>query len=143
MNSSIEEVDILALAKLAWDLYHTCYLAARDAPDGFRQLVNELANLQEVLRSLRDDVNSNASFFDQLDDGRRQIFARCLRSCFATLHRLNELITRYRTLGLDDGKQLFWQKVKWIAQRGLIEELRSKIMVHTCNIRLCNSSIGK
>lgn len=143
MASSIEEVDVLALAKLAWDLYHTCYLVARDAPDGFRQLVNELANLQEVLRSLRDDVNSNASFFDQLDHGRKTIFGRCLRSCFGTLHRLNELINKYRSLGLDDGKQLFWQKVKWVTQRGNIEELKSKIMVHTCNIRLCMSSIGK
>ena len=143
MDLSIEEVDILGLAKLGWDLYHTCYLVARDAPDGFRQLVNEVANLQEALRNLRGDVTSNPSFFDQLDDGRKQIFGRCLKSCFATLHRLNDLITRYQSLGIGDGKQLFWQKVKWASQRGHIEELRSKIMVHTCNIRLCMSSIEK
>ncbi|KAE8385322.1 hypothetical protein BDV23DRAFT_176335 [Aspergillus alliaceus] len=47
--------DILALTKLAWNLYHNCYLII---------LVNELASLQGALRVLRDDVNSNSSFFE-------------------------------------------------------------------------------
>lgn len=143
MESSLEAADVLGLAKLTWDLYHTCYLVARDAPDGFRQLVNELTSLQGVLRTLRDDVNSNASFFDDLEEGRRQILVRCLSSCFDTLNRLNDLISRYQALGIGDRKRLFWQKVKWTTQRGHIEELKSKIMVHSCNISLCMSSIEK
>lgn len=143
MESSLETADVLTLAKLAWNIYHTCYLVARDAPDSFRQLVNELASLQGALRSLRDDVSSNASFFDQMEEVRKQILSRCLSSCFNTLHRLNDLITRYQGMGIGDRKQLFWQKIKWASQRGYIEELKSKIMVHTCNINLCMSSIGK
>lgn len=143
MDSGLDAADVLSLAKLSWDLYRTCYLVAGDAPDGFRQLVNELASLQGVLRTLRDDVNSNASFFDELENGRQQILARCLGSCCDTLNRLNELISRYQALGIGDRKQLFWQKIKWATQRTHIEELKSKIMVHSCNINLCMSSIGK
>lgn len=143
MDYSLETSDVLALAKLSWDLYHACYLVARDAPDGFRQLVNELASLQDVLRTFRDDVNTNSSFFDDLEEGRRRIVARCLSSCFDTLNRLDDLISRYQALGIGDRKQMFWQKVKWDTQSGRIAELKSKIMVHSCNISLCMSSMGK
>ncbi|KAB8230988.1 uncharacterized protein BDW43DRAFT_302078 [Aspergillus alliaceus] len=56
--------DILALTKLAWNLYHNCYLIIVDTSEGSKQLVNELASLQGALRVLRDDVNSNSSFFE-------------------------------------------------------------------------------
>ncbi|KAE8354898.1 hypothetical protein BDV28DRAFT_65884 [Aspergillus coremiiformis] len=133
--------DILTLTKLAWDLYHNCYLITNEAPDGFKQLVNELASLQGVLRALRDDVNSNASFFDDLEEGRRNTLQKCLDTCFKTLQQMKELISRYRTMGWGDGRQ-FWQRVKWITQRGQIDDLKSRVMVHTCNLSLCMSSIG-
>lgn len=134
--------DLLTLTKLAWDLYHNCYLVARDAPDGFRQLVNELASLQGVLRSLRDDVNSDKSFLERLGEDRKQTLERCLQGCFNTLKELRDLVVKYRELGIGDGL-MFWQKIKWISQKSTITELKSKVMVHTCNLSLCMSSIGK
>ena len=134
--------DILTLTKLAWDLYHNCYLITSDAPEAFKQLVNELASLQGVLRALRDDVNSNASFFDDLEEGRRNALQRCLNACSNTLQNVKEVVAKYRNLGVGDGKQ-FWQRVKWVAQRGEIDDLKSRIMIHTCNLSLCMSSIGK
>ncbi|GMG26244.1 unnamed protein product [Aspergillus oryzae] len=134
--------DILTLTKLAWDLYHNCYLITSDAPEAFKQLVNELASLQGVLRALRDDVNSNASFFDDLEEGRRNTLQRCLNACSNTLQNVKEVVAKYRNLGVGDGKQ-FWQRVKWVSQRGEIDDLKSRIMIHTCNLSLCMSSIGK
>ena len=134
--------DILAITKLAWDLYHGCYLVAREAPDGFRQLVNELASLQGVLRTLRDDINSDKSFFERLGESRKQMLEKCLQACFDTLRSLQKLTIKYRELGLGDGIQ-FWRKLKWTTKQGEIADLKSKIMVHTCNISLCMSSIGK
>ncbi|EIT76975.1 hypothetical protein AO1008_10739 [Aspergillus oryzae 100-8] len=133
--------DILTLTKLAWDLYHNCYLITSDAPEAFKQLVNELASLQGVLRALRDDVNSNASFFDDLEEGRRNTLQRCLNACSNTLQNVKEVVAKYRNLGVGDGKQ-FWQRVKWVSQRGEIDDLKSRIMIHTCNLSLCMSSIG-
>ncbi|KAK1140607.1 hypothetical protein N8T08_010245 [Aspergillus melleus] len=133
--------DIVTLTKTVWDLYHSCYLVARDAPDGFRKLVDELASLQGVLCTLRDDVQSNTMFFEDLGLDRKRTLQRCLTGCFKTLQRLKDLITRYRNMGVGDGTQ-FWQKVKWATQRCQIDELKSKIMVHRCNLSLCMSSIG-
>ncbi|XHG03727.1 hypothetical protein AWENTII_007020 [Aspergillus wentii] len=140
MGSNFEVVDIFTVSKLACDLYHNCSLATRDAPDGFRQLVTELASFQGVLRALCDDVNSNTSFFEELEENRKRILERCMNGCYQTLQRLRDLLTKYRNMGIGDEKQ-FWQRVKWYTQRGQIEELRSKLMVHTCSLSLCMSSI--
>ncbi|KAL8788712.1 MAG: hypothetical protein Q9213_001526 [Squamulea squamosa] len=133
--------DLLTVTKLAWDLYHKCYLVAREAPDDFRQLVNELASLQGALRTLRDDYNSDQSFLERLGDPRKDALDKCLGSCNATLQKLQTLVIKYRELGVGDGKQ-FWMKLKWVSKKGEIADLRSRIMVHTCNITLCMSSIG-
>ena len=76
MSINFGVTDILAVTKLAWDLYHKCYLVARDAPDEFRQLVNELASLQSVLRTVRDDINSDVSFLQKLGDSRKESLKR-------------------------------------------------------------------
>lgn len=134
--------DVLALTKLAWDLYHGCYLVAREAPDDFRQLVNELCALQGVLRTLRDDINSDKSFFRRIDENRKETLERCLHSCFHTLNKLKRLTLKYRELGLNEGLQ-FWRKIKYSTKQGEIKALKSQIMAHTCNISLCMSTIGK
>ena len=84
--------DVLAVTKLAWDLYHSCYLVAREAPDEFRQLVNELASLQGILRTLRDDINSDKSFLERIGEARQQSLVRCVSSCDDTLHKLGNLV---------------------------------------------------
>ena len=134
--------DLLAVTKLAWDLYHNCFLVAKEAPDEFRQLVDQLASLQGVLRTLRDDVNSDKSFLDNLGEHRKETLERCLASCNGTLRKLQDLVRKYRELGVGDGLR-FWKRLKWVGKQGEISELKSKIMLHTCNISLCMSSIGK
>ena len=134
--------DLLAVTKLAWDLYHNCFLVAREAPDEFRQLVDELATLQSILRSLRDDVHSDNSFLERMGENKKQMLAKCLTSCTDTLNKLQRLTIKYRKLVAEDGMQ-FWKKMKWVSKQGEIKELKSKIMAHACTINLCMSSIGK
>lgn len=151
--------DLLSVTQLAWNLYHNCYLVAKEAPDEFRQLVNELASLQGVLRTLRDDINSDTKYLEKLGEQRKETLERCLRNCYDTLKRLEQLVTKYREFGIRGGVQ-FWRKIskfsndnlvvhkshtalEWVTQQGDISTLRSKIMVHSCNLSLCMSSIGK
>ena len=134
--------DLLAVTKLAWDLYHKCFLVAREAPDDFRQLVNELASLQSILRSLRDDVTSDKSFLDKMGENRKEMLERCLSACFETLRKLERFVIKFRELGITGDGPQFWRKLKWVFKQGEISGLRSKIMVHSCNLNLCMSSIG-
>ncbi|KGO77560.1 hypothetical protein PITC_060000 [Penicillium italicum] len=140
MPSNLAVVEIPALAKVTWDLYNQCQILAKDAPTGFQRLVTELDSLQGTLRTFSDGVNSNTSF-EKMDEDRKQTFERTLGNCLSNLQRLKELLVRLKGFETGDGKG-FWQKIKWATQRTQIEDIRSKIMVHTCNLNLCISSIG-
>ncbi|KAI4178364.1 MAG: hypothetical protein LQ348_005618 [Seirophora lacunosa] len=111
---------------LAWDLYHKCYKVAKDAPDDFRQLVNKLASLQGVLRTLRDDANSDDSFTRRLDDSRKERLESCIQSCHDTLRNLKKLVSKYQELVVGDGKQ-FWRKLQWVTEKGHITDFSSAL----------------
>lgn len=142
MPSNLGVVEIPALAKVTWDLYNQCQVIAKGAPTGFQKLVTELGSLQGTLSNFPDNMNSNVSFFEKMENDRKQTFERTLSTCLATLQRLKELLARLKGSETGDGKGI-WQKIKWATQRTQIEDIRSKIMVHTCNLSLCISSIGK
>lgn len=142
MSVSWGATDVLAVTKLAWDLYHKCYLVAREAPDEFRHLLNELASLQSVLRSVRDDINSDISFLENLGEHRKESLERCLSGCFETLRRLQKLVIKYQELGSAQNLAI-WKKIKWVTERNVIADLKARIMAHTCTISLCMTSIGK
>lgn len=141
MPSNCGILDIPDLARVTWELYNQFHPLSKDAPDGFRSFVNDLGSLQGSLRALSEDVNSNAFFFQEMDTSRRQVLERCLSACYQTLQRLKFLLGRYRELGVGEGKA-FWQRIKWSTQKVQIEDIRSRIIVHTCNLSLCMSSIG-
>ncbi|CAI7612736.1 unnamed protein product [Penicillium pancosmium] len=141
MPSNCGILDIPALARVTWELYNQFHPLSKDAPDGFRNLTNDLGSLQGSLRALSEDVSSNAFFFQEMDTSRRQALERCLSACYQTLQRLKSLLGRYRDLGIGEGKT-FWQRIKWSTQKVQVEDIRSKIIVHTCNLSLCMSSIG-
>lgn len=142
MPSNLGVVEIPALAKVTWDLYSQCQIIAKDAPAGFQKLATELGSLQGTLRTFVDNVDFKASFLEKMDENCKQTFERSLGACFATLQRLKELLSRLKGFETGDGKG-FWQKIKWVTQRTQIEDLRSEITVHTCNLSQYMSSIGK
>jgi len=142
MPSSFRIVDIPILVKLTWGLHNQCLVLGKDAPDGFKKLVTELGSLQGILRTFGEDMGSTTSLFEKMDEDRKQTFQRSLGACFATLHGLEEVLARFKALDSGDGHSL-WRRIKWATQRTHIEDIRSKIMVHTCNLSLCISSIGK
>ena len=130
----------LTLAK-AWDLYDNCYKVAKEAPDDFRQLVSELGSLQGVLKNLRDDINSDKSYIKRLDADRNESLERFLRACFQTLRKLQKLMVDFKVLGIDEGIN-FWKRIKWVAKKKTVTELKSQIQAHTIRIQLCMSDIG-
>ncbi|CEL04835.1 hypothetical protein ASPCAL05959 [Aspergillus calidoustus] len=140
MSPNPEILDIDTVSALAWDLYHSCHLLSPGAPDSFRQLVNELASLHGILGDLHDHLNSKSSFFTEVPETRARTLQGCVHACLDTLRRLKEVVSKYRSLGGDGGH--IWHKVKWATQRNHIEQLKSRIMVHTANLHLYMSSIG-
>jgi hypothetical protein len=111
MVSNFGVVDVPALTKLTRELHNQCHDVANHAPEGFKKLVTELGVMQGILSTFGHDMSSHASFFEKMDEGRRQAFQRSLGSCFSTLQRLKDLLVRFKSLDIGDGKG-FWQRVK-------------------------------
>lgn len=142
MSSKFGALDLSTLTNETWELYQLCLPLADEAPDGFQRLVNELRSLQTSLRAFGNEIGSNTAFFDSMGENREETLGRCVNACFQTLQRLRNLVSRYRELGIGDGRHV-WRKIKWITQRQQVENIRSKLMVHACNLTLCLSPIGK
>lgn len=109
--------DVLTITKLAWDLYHNCYLVARGAPSDFRQLVNEFSSLQNVLGTLEDGINSDKSFLERLSEDRKHTLKHCILNCHDTLRQLKKLVLTYRELHVDEGL-LLRKKWQWVQKQG-------------------------
>ncbi|TGZ81813.1 hypothetical protein EX30DRAFT_340244 [Ascodesmis nigricans] len=133
--------DAMGAARLAWVLYHDCYLVAREAPEEFRNLVSELGSLQGILRSLRDELNSNKKYLENVGAERQDAIERTLDSTFRTLKELQQLVHRFREIGLSDSIN-FWKRIQWATQQRDIESFRQKLMVHGTTLNLCMTSIG-
>lgn len=126
--------DIVTAVKLSWKLYHDCLLVAYEAPDAFRQLVNELQSLQATLRMLRDNA-------DTLGPQRKEAVQGGVENCVRTLKALEKLMARFDKLATSNRLQ-FWRRIQWSIYQGSIEEFRARIMAHTCTLSLTISTIG-
>lgn len=133
--------DILTLTKLAFDIYENYIVVAFEAPESFRQLGSELASLKGVLRKIQDDASCDATSPERYEDAKKQMLERCLTASYLTLKKLDELVVRYKRIG--EGEASYWKKIKWAKEQSTIEDLKAKVMVHTCNLTLCMSSIAK
>lgn len=89
---------------------------ARDAPDEFRNLVNELASLQGILRSLRDEINSDPGYLERVGKERKDAIERTVDGTFYTLKDLQQLVYKFRSLGLSDGIN-FWKRIKYVKKQ--------------------------
>ncbi|GKZ16997.1 hypothetical protein AbraIFM66951_005725 [Aspergillus brasiliensis] len=142
MAANFEAADIPELTKLARDLYLTCNSISGDAPDGFNQLVASLASLHGVFQTLRDDVSFRKFELAESEEECRHTLHRCLNSCSGTLQQLKEVVDMYRSLGFENGRQL-WQSIDWMTQQAFIDDLKSKIVAHTCHLGVCVGSLTR
>ncbi|GLI78411.1 hypothetical protein PoHVEF18_006725 [Penicillium ochrochloron] len=139
VSSRIGMLEVPALAKLTRKLYTQCNLIAKDTPDGFQELLPELGLLQENLRTLGDNMNSNTSFVKGINDDRRAALNQCLGACFQTLHEFQVMLHQHKVLNMGDGKGVS-QSAVWATWRSQIKHLRAQIMGHTYDLSLCLSS---
>ena len=85
--------DTLALTKLAYTLYSRVIVVARDAPEQFEELLQDLAIYKTVLYRIgnRLDHASDPCYGVAVQD--------VLKNCSRTLHELRDLTIKYENLG--------------------------------------------
>lgn len=84
--------DTIALTKLAYALYSRVIVVARDAPEQFEALLQDLDTYKRVLYRIRSqaDHDSDPSYSVAVQD--------VLDRCFRTLYGLRDLTTKYENL---------------------------------------------
>lgn len=84
--------DTLTLTKLAFDLYEKGYVVARDAPKQFRELLDDLFLLKDVLWHIQEYViQDNAHCENPVE--------KILKRFSHTLNGFGDLVSKYEKLG--------------------------------------------
>ncbi|KAL9037431.1 MAG: hypothetical protein Q9180_003719, partial [Flavoplaca navasiana] len=91
--------DVLQLSRLAATLYTKGWLVARDAPQDFRDLVQELLLLKDILFIVHRKVTREVTRDDDDDDGLySHVTKRVLQQCFGALSDFSVLVAKYENL---------------------------------------------
>lgn len=85
--------DALQITRFAWDLYNKGFIVARDAPEDFRGLLEQLLLLKDVLWIVQSKVDKDREVYG---DHTRRI----LEGCFVSLSKFQVLIAKYEKLGM-------------------------------------------
>ena len=118
MSSGLSVGDFATLGQLAWKIYKAC----KDAPEGFKNISQEVLSLHAVLKELEEtysDANLSAAQRSRLrtiEDG-----------CRAVLEDLQDLVDRYHSLGTRTKRT--WDRLAWGSEN--IAELRSRLVSNT------------
>ncbi|KAL8787199.1 MAG: hypothetical protein Q9195_007890 [Heterodermia aff. obscurata] len=85
--------DLVAVTKLAYDVYSKGFLVARGAPDQFRELVRELSVFKDALYQIRSQTEN----FGELnyDDPLRSL----IKGCLQILSDFGDFVGKYEQLG--------------------------------------------
>lgn len=85
--------DTVAATRLAYTVYSKVWRVARDAPEQFGQLSQDLQIFKNILHQVRDQINRD------VDSTYGTLIKDVLQSCFETLHSVRDLTARYERLG--------------------------------------------
>lgn len=85
--------DTIALTKLAYALYSRVIVVARDAPEQFEALLQDLDVYKKVLYRIKSQTGQGC------DPSYGVAVQDVLNCCFRTLYGLRDLTTKYENLG--------------------------------------------
>jgi len=124
--------DILAISKLAWDVYNVY----KDAPEDFRNISNEIKSLHIIIDSDNLQAKSqDTKLASEEQEGLREI----LQGCTDVLKDLDKLLIKYKSLGSPQGwSARALDRVKLGKED--IAELRARL---TSNTILLNTFVTK
>jgi hypothetical protein len=130
MSSGFDSGDFIAVGKLAWDLYHDCFLVAQSAPQEFQLLVDELKSLHVTMKLLEDEFRDPDSVLVHAGEDRVRTIKQLLEQVQQTLANLESSLRKHRNLGdpSRSGKRMGWDKIRWSVDAKDVDVLRNKVL---------------
>src|SRR5215471_661686 len=122
--------DIIAISKLAWQLYDSCYKVIKDAPGEFLALCNELAALNLALTHIQNDLSHQESKILQHGDDRLKTLKMMTDNMKLTLLRLSKIVEKYKPVAQRTTTTTMWNKLRWTVEQSNIVKIRLKLTSH-------------
>lgn len=126
--------DVIAVAELAWKLYHFCFVVARGAPHEFQLLLQEITSLSQSVQLLQLEAKNPKSTLMSSGPDRIQMVGEIMCRVKETLTTLETFATKYQKLG--DTKRAkrkhIWDKLKWSSEAETLKSRRNKVRVCLC-----------
>lgn len=121
--------DFAGTLQLAWHLYRNCYQVARDAPQAFKSLKQELGNTHNSIKILQEEVANPKSILNSAGKDRVDMVNRVMGQVQETLDALEKHWKKYEKLGMVDRSRLkkFWDGIKWSTEASDLDLLRNKV----------------
>jgi hypothetical protein len=122
--------DVIAVGKLAWDLYHDCFLVARGAPQEFRLLVDELKTLHASMKVFKEEFKDPNSVLSRAGEDRLRMVGQLVEQVNQTLKGLESCFKKHRNLGnaSRSGVKRGWDKFRWSIDAKDVDGLRNKVL---------------
>jgi|SRR5579862_3627303 len=135
--------DFMAIVKLAWQLYESCYKVIKHAPGEFLALCNELGALNIALTHVQNDLNRPESKLLQHGEHRLKSLKMMSENLNLTLLELAKIIDKYKPVAQKTTSATIWHKLRWTVEQRHIVNIRLKLTSHVAAMNLIVSSIGK
>ncbi|KAL9039237.1 MAG: hypothetical protein Q9180_002650 [Flavoplaca navasiana] len=134
--------DILQLSRLAATLYTKGWLVARDAPQDFRDLVQELLLLKDVLFIVHRKVTREVTRDDDDDGLYSHVTNRVLQQCSGALLDFSVLVAKYEKLALSDRGHWF-RRLQWSTEQAGIDTCRKNLQNYQRMLQLVLTPEGR
>ena len=126
--------DFVVLASLAWKVYKDCKSASAE----FLEVGNEVISLRTAIQELQDEAEESNSILTRAGSRRKRELESIMKNCTDVLRELQQLITRYRSLGTQQKRT--WDRIKFGSEG--VQQIRDKVMFHTSALTLFLTSLG-
>lgn len=125
--------DFRTVGERSWKVYKAC----RSASSEFQEIAAEVLSLHAVLKLLQDASENSNSLVSRAADSKKLEVSRTLRSCQRILDAIDNLVTKYYSLGTD--KERKWD----ILSHGTAEldPLRRKLKTSVSNLDVFLNSL--
>jgi hypothetical protein len=129
MSFGISTGDFITIGKIALDLYQQCH----DAPDEFRALSSELANLRTVLELISLTMKERT-----LDTSQKAYLHRLQEGCQDVLEELETLLNKYKSLGTN--RKWKWKWISWGREK--VPDIRQRLISNIGMLTSFNTTLA-
>lgn len=126
--------DFIGICQLSWRVYKAC----REATAEFQEISSELSTLHTTLHELQDEAQTPHSFLNRCSPQERSGLETILGNTSTSLKQVEDIITRYHSLGRKEKKT--WERIKFAAED--LQVLRDKMTFHVTAIGAFMTSLS-